>query len=133
MQLDLSRSTKSCRMWRPFLFFCFVRSSGKGADEERTTSCRLFIYHTIYANPLKTLKRKCTMFSLFKKWFQQQNEFTTEFKSTEINKIKNVCPNFKYPWVEKKVIPTRKLAVVIVSESWPSSSQVGRKKIVKKL
>ena len=31
----------------------------------------------------------------------------------------------------KKVIPTRKLAVVIVSESWPSSSQVGSKKIVK--
>ena len=32
----------------------------------------------------------------------------------------------------KKVIPTRKLAVVIVSESCPSSSQVGSKKIVKK-
>ena len=100
MQLDLSRSTKSCRMWRPFLFFCFVRGSGKGADEERTTSCRLFINHTIYANPLKTLKRKYTMFSLFKKWFQQQNEFSTEFKSTEINKIKNVCPSFTYQWIE---------------------------------
>ena len=37
------------------------------------------------------------MFFLFKKWSQQQNEFTTELKSTEINKIKNVCPNFKYP------------------------------------
>ena len=32
------------------------------------------------------------MLSLFKKkkLFQQQNEFTTEFKSTEINKIKKL-------------------------------------------
>ena len=40
-------------------------------------------------------------FILKKKLFQQQNEFTTEFKSTEINKIKNVSPSFTYPWVEK--------------------------------
>ena len=57
------------------------------------------------------------MLSFFKKRFQQQNEFTTDFKSTEINKIKNVCPSFYVSVSRKMVISTGKLAVVIVSGS----------------
>ena len=117
-------------------FFLFCKEFREGGRVQFRWSWRKSNYHLIIPFLLtrwKLLKGKAQCFLNLKKWLQQQNEFSTEFKSTEINKMKNVCPSFIYPWVENGNFDKKtsccycERILTVIKSSWKQKKKIKMK------